>query len=94
MWSEFALNLLIEFVGVGHFRNQTHDDLSSQRKIGPQRGVAKFLQRKPAKLFDLPGGFTKRITREINRLERAQQSMRLIGRRLQFHLCGQLQQET
>jgi hypothetical protein len=31
--SEFALNLLIEFVGVGHFRNQTHDDLSSQREI-------------------------------------------------------------
>jgi hypothetical protein len=43
--------------------------------------------------FSLPSGFTKRITREINHLERAQQSMRLIGRRLQFHLGGQLHQE-
>ena len=68
MWSEFALNLLIEFVGVGHFRNQTHDDLSSQRKIGPQCGVTKFLQREPTEFFSLPSEFTKRITREINRL--------------------------
>ena len=72
MWSEFALNLLIEFVGIGHFRNQTHDDLSSQREIGPQRGVAKFLQREPAKLFDLPGVFTKNLS------ENAQASLRTI----------------
>jgi hypothetical protein len=88
--AKLSLNLLIKLVGVGHFGVQPHHHLSRQWKLISYQSVKTLVQRILAKLFGFPRQFTQSIAGGVDSLNCAQQSVRPLGRRLEFYLRGQL----
>ncbi len=89
MLSELTLSFMVKLVSVGNLGVQTHDDLSRQLKLASDLPIEPFVQRILTKLLRFPREFAQAIARNINRLKRAQQSVRLLGRRLQFDWSSQ-----
>ncbi len=88
---ERTLDLLIQFVSIGHFRNRTHSGLGSQPELLSDLPVAKSMQIELAKSPRLPSNPADVIAGGVRYFERAAQSVRLLGRTQQFNLGRQLQ---
>ena len=91
MLAKHALNLLVELVGVRHFRVEQADNLSRQRELVSDLTIETLVKRKPAKLLGFPSQLREAVGGGIGRFQRLTQGVRLFWRRLQFNLDSQFQ---
>src|SRR6266511_559765 len=88
-WAEGALGLLVELVAVAYFGKRTNNHLRRQAERLSHILIDQLLKCKFAKGAHFPRHPTDVVACSIGRLKRVTQSVSLIGRRLQFQLCGQ-----
>ena len=88
MCPELTLDFLVDLVRIGNLGIQSNDDLSRQWELIADRSIECFVQRILSKLLRFPRQFTEAIAGFIGCLQRAQQSIGLLWRRLKLHLCG------
>ena len=89
-----AANIPIKFISVGNLGIQADDDLRRQRELVSDGPIETPVQRKLSELFRLPSKFTQAIASLICTLKSTQQSVRLLGRWLQFYLSGEIHYQT
>lgn len=89
VFAERPLNVAVKFVGVSNLGYQPNHHLCGQREVCSNLRVAQLVQRKLAKFLSVPRRFAESVTGNIRRLKSAQQSVRLLGRGLEFYLSGQ-----
>ena len=90
VFTKLATDISIKLVGVSNFGIQANNDLSRQRELISNRSIETLVERILAKLFSFPSQFTQAIASLIGDQKRAQQGLRLLGRRLQFDLSGEI----
>jgi hypothetical protein len=87
---ELAKGFRVELVGVGHFRNRSHDNLSRQTELPADPGIGEFVQAELLECLIFPGDLTDSVTGGIGTLKRLTQRPGLLFCGVEFHLRDQL----
>ena len=89
--TKYALNFLVEFVGIRHFRVEQADNLRRQRELVSDLAIETLVKRKTTKLLHFPSQLREAVGGGICSLQSLAQGVRLFWRRLQFNLDSQFQ---
>ena len=87
--SEFALNSLVQFVGVGHLGVESDNHLSRQGELPPNLPIEQPVHRELPEFLSGPGQFREPIAGSVDRLHRLSQRHRLLLSRQELDLDSQ-----